>query len=288
VISDGSREYSTWALPFADAIAGRFDDVNRIGRASATVTAGISPDGDRIAISRELPLPSGGSERRLTVRSFGDPAETPVVTQGTFRGSGWHDSVTQILISRTPKGRRAVLRNVRTGAESQEIVLRDSTGFGMDAIPGGWAWIPAADDLVVQAAGRTRSFPRPPWFAWMVESPADSSGQRVALGGFGGASSDSVGVFVLSLETGIATRWAAFQSTHYDGTQWLADGSLAVQIREPRGLSVYRITGPEKVERLGTIPRPVEDLSFDRKLRRAVVGTVDSHYDAWLLPVVRR
>ncbi len=291
VLGEGTREYSMWALPFADAIAGRLDEAHRIGRASASMTANISPDGERISIAREVPLPSGGSETRLTVRAFGEGTESPVVTQGKFGSSRWRDSVTQTLFSRTPKGRRVVLRDVRTGAESQEMFLRDSVGYGVESIPGGWAWIPEADDVIVQAAGRTRSFPRPPWFDWMVELPLDPTGQRLALAGFGGArgtNADSVGVFVMALQTGVVTRWAAVQSTRFDGLQWLADGSVAVQIRDPRGLTVYRIVGPERIQQLGTIARPVQDLSFDRKLRRAVVVTVDSHFDAWLSHVTHR
>ncbi len=288
VMNQGNSEYSVWALSVADALAGRFDDTKRIDRASVRMTAGVSHDGARLLIDRTFPLPSGGMEHHLSVMPFGGGIETAVTTQGRIDAHGWIDSVTQALASITSKGRRVVLHDTRTGAEREETYIPDSLLFDFDHVPGGWAWLPwGGDRVTVRVGGQTREYPKPPWFAMMLQTSADAEGHRLALSGFGASDQDSLGVYVLSLDSGAATRWAAFRG---DGeVRWNEDGSLFAEVYESRGrVTFYRIPSPGRVEKIGSVPREVLGIVTDRKTQHAAVLTEDVHGDAWLLRVIRR
>jgi hypothetical protein len=52
-------------------------------------------------------------------------------------------------------------------------------------------------------------------------------------------------------------------------------------------MTLYRVRGPRRVDRLGTIPRPVTSFSASKDLRRAAVVTQEYHGDAWMSRVVR-
>ncbi|HEV2181799.1 MAG TPA: hypothetical protein VGR59_15835, partial [Gemmatimonadaceae bacterium] len=52
--------------------------------------------------------------------------------------------------------------------------------------------------------------------------------------------------------------------------------------------AIYRLHGPGRMERLGTIPRPVFDVSVANDLRRAVVTVRDYHADAWMTRILKR
>ena len=286
-MTESASDHSAWAMDFADVLAGRFDELKRIARASVPVDAYVSPDGARVLVIRTLPVPTGGFEQRETVMPFGGGAETPIVTQGSIEGGDWTDSVTASIVSITPAGERIALHDVRTGTEREETYLPDSALLGLDHIAGGWVWVGwSAGEVRTRVAGRTRKYPKPAWFDRIFFSAADPAGQRVAFAGPHGV--DTLGIGVLSLDTGTESLWGAFLWKNFGGIRWLDDGSLVAEIFEPRGLTLYRISGPGRVQMLGTIPRPVTGMTFDRKLRRATVTTEDSHGDAWLQRVVRR
>jgi hypothetical protein len=55
---------------------------------------------------------------------------------------------------------------------------------------------------------------------------------------------------------------------------------------EGQGL-LYRVTGPRRVERLGTIPRSLVGVSLSRDGRRVVLVTRDFRGDVWLAHLKR-
>ena len=101
------------------------------------------------------------------------------------------------------------------------------------------------------------------------------------------ANLESLTVHVISQPEGRATRWATF-FCEGASMRWLADGSIvAVVMESQRIATVYRVRGPGRVEKLGTIPRPVEGVDVSRDGRRAVVLTKEFHRDIWLARVAR-
>jgi hypothetical protein len=99
------------------------------------------------------------------------------------------------------------------------------------------------------------------------------------------ATFDSILVHVVELPEGRASRWAAFLSEGC-GVWGLADGSVLIAILETQAsVTLYRLRAPGRIERLGTIPRPVSGLSPSLDARRLVVLTQDFHGDVWLARV---
>lgn len=52
--------------------------------------------------------------------------------------------------------------------------------------------------------------------------------------------------------------------------------------------TLYRLRGPGRIERLGTIPCPIFDVSVAADLGHAVVTVRDDHADAWMTRIVQR
>jgi hypothetical protein len=103
------------------------------------------------------------------------------------------------------------------------------------------------------------------------------------------AEQDSAFLDVTVLPDWRATRWAAFKAgSKLPLVSWWADGSLTAwnQETETTG-TLYRIPGPGRVERLGTIPRPLESFSISLDGHRVVVVTNEFRGDVWLAHVAR-
>jgi tRNA A-37 threonylcarbamoyl transferase component Bud32 len=287
VESAGTTEYSVWALDLADALTGRFADSNRVARASMPIVVQTSPDGGRLLFDRTFPLPSGGTEHRVTVTPFRGGAETAVNTLGKIAADWWIDSVTLALSAVTEKGQRLVLHDARTGVEREETYIPDSLPYGVDHIPGGWAWLPRSGaEVVTRVAGQTRKYAKPAAAGALIGIMLDPHGHRVALVTTA-STVDSLGVFVLSLDSGVVTQWEAFRATDVD-LQWGDDGSLMADVSSEGTLTLYRLSSPGRMAKIGAIPRDVEASSVDRRARHIAVKTSDFHGDAWLLRVVRR
>ena len=112
-------------------------------------------------------------------------------------------------------------------------------------------------------------------------------GDQAAFIGFDAATYDSLGLSVMSLATGKAIPWFAIFGESY-GFRWLPDGSILLSIWETQETAtLYRLHGPGRNERLGTIPLPVTSLGVSTDLHRAAVVTQEYHGDAWMSRVVR-
>src|SRR6059036_2088010 len=98
---------------------------------------------------------------------------------------------------------------------------------------------------------------------------------------------ESLTVRMISPTDGRATRWATFFAEN-GWIQWLGDGSIMTLVAESqRIVTLYRVRGAGRVNKVGTIPRPVDWVSISRDGRRAVVTTRDFRGDIWLARVVR-
>ena len=288
VIDDGSEEYSLWTLGLADALQGKFVEGERRTKTSTRLGARVSPDGSRLLLARNLPSSAGGSERRFSIQPFGGGSETGLNTPGSPVTAFWTDSVTVGVISQTPEGVRVGLIDVRTGAAGRAIDIPDSLVRSATPLPDGWAWVPATRDrAIVQRGGKTTEIPRPAWFGELQGLATDPSGKRLALIGWNAGSYDSLGVAVVAVDGGTPVLWAASAAEGGEAS-FLDDGSILFAPRDtPESVLLYRVREPGRMERLGSVPRPLAALSVSEDLKRAAVLESNYHGDAYMSRIVR-
>jgi hypothetical protein len=288
VIDQGAYDHGVWALPFDSARAGAFPESRRLARASSQTTGVISPDGARVLVRRTTPTPGGGSETRLAVMPFGGGPEVPVASEGPVIRSSWGDSVHVAITSRAPGGALVLSQtDVRTGERRNRLTIADSSVRDVSALGSGWAWIPASSDRIsVVENTHTRVFPKPAWFGGIAHLVADAAHRRVLYTGWGGPGADSVGLGVLSLDTGMHSRWTATPGDA--GRIVLIDGHDALfLVQEGReAWHLYTADGPDRVVSIGTIPRPVSSLTASRDLKRVVANVRDYRADVWMSKVI--
>ena len=284
---EGTFEYNTWAVDLADALKGRLPDSRRVLRASTALSASVSPDGSRLLVKRVLPSATGAPEQHLSVMPFGGGREVPLDVAGSVVAAYWHDSVS-VVVATGARGQHVALVDVRTGAVERATDLADSNVVDLTVLPDGWAWIPGTyDRVIVQRAGKTSQAPKPAWFAALTDVMADPEGRRIAVMGID-ASNDTLGVAIIPAGGGAPVMWAktVAQSGRMD---FLADGSLALVVSgSGQPATVYRVTAPGRLERLGTVPRPTSRITISRDLKHATVTTRDYQGDAWISRVVKR
>jgi hypothetical protein len=156
--------------------------------------------------------------------------------------------------------------------------------------PSFWVWL-AVDGPTINVQRDGDSQPQkirvPPWYAQALTLSASTDDHSIAFTGWKALTYDSLGIGIVSLADGRFSRvWAAFGEG--GGVTWLNDGSLLVEnFDTPESMTFYRIRGPRRVERLGSIPRLITGASASRDLRNIVVSTHDRHADAWVSKVVR-
>ena len=290
VLDEGASEYSAWTLDMRDALRGAFAEDRRLSRSTTPIMMAITPDGDRVLIRRTGGVSAGGDQ--LTVAPFGGGTETPLPLSGSLLGLTMGADSNMVAVGeKTPAGVRLTLIDLRTGARKGQFAIADSTIQDFAPLPdGGWVWIPAdGRSIRVQRRGEAaaKSFPIPEWYvgAQAVETAPD--GRAAAFVGYDAATYDSIGLGVMSLSDGKETHWVAiFGAKPF--FRWLPDGSILLDIWETQEtVTPYRVRGPGRSERLGTVPRPVTSFSASKDLRRAAVVTREYHGDAWMSRVVR-
>lgn len=195
------------------------------------------------------------------------------------------------LGEKTQAGVQLTLTDVRTGSRRAPFPIADSLITNWTPLPdNGWAWIPSDRlRIATQRPGDAapRIFPTPDWYAAAFTLDPSPDGKQVAFVGWNAPSVDSAGLSVMSLSDGKSTPWMAAFAEGAEA-RWLPDGSILFLVWESQEtVALYRLRGPGRVERLGTIPRPVTGLSVSDDLRRAVVQTREYHGDAWISKVVR-
>jgi hypothetical protein len=285
---DGTAQYDLWALDLADALRGTFAPERRRESATTPLGGALSPDGDRVLILRPIP---GGSQRVFALLPFAGGAEVTHRPTGTvLLGGVWLPGGGSFAYAERMDGSvRFVTVDPRTGARRTTFAIADST-IGEYAALGanGWAWTPGdgRKGLRVQRPGESasRAIPLPLADERVEAVSATPDGAHIVTCGWD-ATFDSILVHVVELPEGRASRWAAFLSEGC-GVWGLADGSVLIAILETQAsVTLYRLRAPGRIERLGTIPRPVEALSPSHDARRVVVLTRDFHGDVWLARV---
>ena len=133
---------------------------------------------------------------------------------------------------------------------------------------------------------RRRVFPKPAWFGGIAHLVADPAHRRVFYTGWGGPGADSVGLGVLSIDTGTHGRWTA---TPGDAGRivLIDDHDALFLVQEGRETwHLYTADGPNRVASIGIIPRPVSSLTSSRDLKRIVANVRDYRADAWMSKVI--
>ncbi len=288
VIDDGTQDYSLWALGLPDALKGKFVESQRLAKTSTRVGAQLSPDGSRLLLARNLPTSTGGSERRFSILPFGGGNETPLNIPGSASNARWTDPVTVIVSRQTATGIRVSLIDVRNGALGRSTDIADSLVTGVTPLPEGWAWIaPTRDRVVVQRGGKTFDIPKSAWFGELVGLSSDPAGQRLAITGWNAGTYDSVGVAVVPVVGGTPVLWAA-SAAEQGAAGFLDDGAILFTPWDtPESAVLYRVAVPGRLERLGSVPRPIAGISPSKDLRRVAVLESNYHGDAYMSRIVR-
>jgi tRNA A-37 threonylcarbamoyl transferase component Bud32 len=290
VLDEGTSDYSAWTLDLRDALHGAFADEHRLSRSTTPINIDLTPAGNRVLIRRIGGASAGGDQ--LAVVPFTGGTETPLPFSGSLLG--WtigQDSDLVALAEKTAAGVRFILTDLRNGARRTPFAIPDS--MILDGAPlrdGGWVWIPAGGRTIrVQRRGdpAPKSLPVPDWYLGASGVAPAPEKEEAAITGFDAATYDSLGLSVMSLADGKVTPWVAIFGER-SWFRWLPDGSILLSIWETQeSVTLYRVRGPGRVERLGAIPRPVTSFSASSDLRRAVVVTKEYHGDAWMSRVVR-
>lgn len=289
VVGEGVSEYSAWALDLRDALRGSFPVQSRLVRSTKPLNIGMSLGGAWILFVGR----ADGSNivSQLSSIPFRGGPESPIALSGTLITlSAGTDPNMLAIAEKTSAGIRFTMTDLRSGKRGAPFTVPDTGISHFTELPdGGWAWIPSTGRSIrVQRPTEPapRTFAIPEWFAsayMMVTAP---DGRSVAFAGFN-AAQDSIGLGVLSLSTGTFTLWQAVVGVGMD-IRWLVDGSILLRLHEGQEtITLLRLRGPGRKERIGTLPRGVVYLNVSNDLRRAAVVTRDTHGDAWISTVVK-
>jgi hypothetical protein len=97
-----------------------------------------------------------------------------------------------------------------------------------------------------------------------------------------------MGVAVGLVDRGVPVVWAAAVGTQSRAVL-LRDGSVLFSVwNAPGSCTILHVRGPGQVERLGTVLRPIRDLTVSGDLLHMTLQTRERHGDAWMSRVVRQ
>jgi hypothetical protein len=293
VLDEGSTEFNAFAMGLTGALNGAFADSNRVLRTTTPIAGKLTPAGDGLVVRR-----SGGTEIGdrlslipLTPRTGG--AEIPVPLAGSLIDWGLGTNPVLIaLMERKAQGVQFSLFDRRTGRRTASLSVSDSTVNSWASLPDeGWAWsLLGTRTVMIHRKGETSpiALTLPDWYLGTAFLSAGINGKTLVVGGWGPAPiADTLGVGVLSLADGQFTTWTAMAAEFGNATQ-VSDGSLVLYIGETaETVTLYHLRGAGQLERLGTIPRPVQNVTVSNDLKRAAIVTRDYHGDVWMYRVVR-
>jgi hypothetical protein len=292
VLDEGSAAFDLWGLELSEALHGVFPEQKRLVHSTSEIYVRLSPDGGRVVVGHDAGAAADGLLSWFTI-PFGGRVETPLVLAGKTTETFWSDNSTVAIRDRIPgPGARLALSDVATGAVRDPLVVPDKFPRTYSHLSsGGWVWVSAnMPELSVQFRGEAapRRIRLPAWYRDAIDIDVARDGRHVAFSGWSAPYQDSTGVSVMSLADSTVTPW--FTAFAEGGeVSWLRDGTLLVRLWDgPGTYSLYRLLGPGRSEKLGTIPRTVSSLSISDDLKRAAVVVRNYLGDAWMSRVVVR
>lgn len=285
VVTEGSYEYRVWALELAELLRAEFPIKRRRVSGTTPIAAFISPDGQRILITR---ISSPGRPVTSVMPFEGGP-ETPLDLGGMVP-AGWVDSTSFMLDAHRPGGTDLAVMKLGSTDRRDELAVGDTSILTFTSIPrGGWAWISDGSSIRVQRAADSlpRSIVLSRWYGLVRDVNAAPDGEHLGYIGYN-AALDSARLGVVSLVDGSTTPWTTFLVAGNATFRWLPDGSALLSLRAARDtVTLYRVRGPGLVDRVGVIARPIESWTVSNDLGRAVVTAREFRGDAWMSRVVR-
>ena len=285
VVSEGTAEYSVWALDLPDALRGHFPESQRIVRATTPVYGKLSPDGSQLLMIHTMPAGPGRTEARYTIRPFAGGTENVIHVPGTVIDAGWTDAGQLRTLGRVGAGLQLSVLDPRSSTVVRSLSLPDS-GIGFfDVLPDGWAYIPDIDRVMLVRGGQRREVRSPSSVLSLGGLVADRGGRIIATGW--SSSFDSLVVLQVPSDGGAWTVWATLPAEGGGGVPLWGGGVLVTAFQSQQSATLYLATAPGRLQKLGTVPRPIDWLSPSRDGRRATVLVRDYHGDAWMSQVVR-
>jgi hypothetical protein len=282
---EGSSQYALWALDLSDALRGRFPPERLLRSTTSPSGAVVAPDGRRVVLSRQV-SGAGGGRTGLGIVPIAGGAEVSIAPSGPTLGFGWMPDGTAVHYAEKSDGRvRFVTADARSGARRSVFTTADSNVQNWDPLGNtGWAWIPPSGRAVrIQRLGESApsDLPLPDGVELVFQVNCAPDGSQLALSGWN-STFDSILVYVITLSDQRAARWATFFAEG-GGASWLGDGSLVVVVNATAETStLYRVGGPGRARRLGTIPRPADYITVSVDARRVSLRTRDFRGDVWL------
>jgi len=291
VFDEGASEYSAWALPFPDALGGSSASQPPLRRSSAEFRANLSPDGGTVLLERGPgPWFDPATAYTYTLIPFDDGPEVPLPLSGPSKAV-WKDSATLAVAEIRPGGTRFSLVDVRTGRSRAALQVADSAIWEFTALPGGgWAWLRPGAGIGFQRSGepQPRFLKQPDWYSALFTLAASTDGNALLVAGLDAATNDSMRVEWISLTGGGSIPWVT-EPAEIGYLTPLSDGSfLLARWEGQQAATLERLRGPGRVERLGTVPRPLSTFSASADLRRAVISAYDYRGDIYMSRVVGR
>jgi hypothetical protein len=283
---EGITDESAWLIPLADVIANRFDETNRVVRATSGVRGSISPDGTIAVVGRSHP--QGG--REFTVIDTRTRVEVPV--PGRHKSAVPFDSTWLKVTDVDETSTTMYLYDYKRRKRAAERTLQTTGLLDLTRVGNSWAWVPPdRNHIAIQGDGdaRPRIVKIPAWFKsvfWIHGSP---DGKKLALIGFSQPDEDSLGIGVVTLPD---FQFTMAHTTFGEGggTSWANDGSLIMAINDtPESESLWQWKEGQPARRLGSIQRLLSNsvtatVSGDLKYVFAV--TRDDRRDIWMGKVV--
>ena len=158
-VDDGSFDNTVVAGGLQELLRGVIPPGPPLVQASSPVFGQVSPDGERLLITRRVPNADGTEERRFTVRAFTGGAETPLSVTGRPLGVFWADSVNAVVTLSVGDGIRYSLIDVRNATVLRSLDLDAAGATAITPLANGWAWINWARDRIIveQGGSGTRS-----------------------------------------------------------------------------------------------------------------------------------
>jgi hypothetical protein len=128
--------------------------------------------------------------------------------------------------------------------------------------------------------------PKPPVVGNFVQIAADGRGGVYATA-WNAATFDTLLALQVPVDGGAWTTWASAFAERGSVRPLTGGGLLFQAYPTQQSNTLYRIAQPGRMQKLATIPRPIDGFDVSRDLKRAVVFVRDYHGDAWMHRVVR-
>ena len=287
-VDDGSFDNTVVAGGLQELLRGAIPPGPPLVQASSPVFGQVSPDGERLLITRRVPNADGTEERRFTVRAFTGGAETPLSVTGRPLGVFWADSVNAVVTLSVGDGIRYSLIDVRNATVLRSLDLDAAGATAITSLADGWAWINSARDrIIVERAGKRHEIPSPRWFRALIDIDVSVDGSRLLYVGWGASTDDTLRVDVVPIEGGTPVPWVS-RFAESGSAQWMHDGSIVfLDWTGPESVTLFKATAPDRVQRLGSVAHRTTSMTLSRDYRRATLGWSDKRFDAWMYRVVK-